>query len=71
MKEKELRVGDKCPQCDAVAEKRVCSVCGIERIEIDCGHFEQPQFISAGYGDGKELYHDFCEDCSDKLSGNE
>ena len=59
----EIKIGDRCPQCGAKAEKRVCSVCGIEKVEIDCGHFAQPLFITAGHYDGSESDKDFCEDC--------
>ena len=54
----EIKIGDRCPQCNAKAEKRVCSECGAERIEIDCGHFMQPLFISAN---SKGI--DICYDC--------
>jgi len=63
MKEKELKVGDKCPQCGQIAELRKCSVCGVEEVEIDCGHFAQPQFISAGHHNGLDMNEDFCENC--------
>lgn len=59
----EIKIGDRCPHCGAKAELRKCSVCGIEKVEIDCGHFMQPLFISAGHYDGSESDKDFCEDC--------
>jgi hypothetical protein len=58
---------EECSPCWTARQARTCSVCGREADLIDCGHYDQPWPITAGWGNGNDLGHDYCEDCSDAL----
>lgn len=52
------REGEICPDCGAVAELKICEVCGVQAWIIDCGHYTQPRPLAAD-----EYGHIMCEDC--------
>lgn len=51
-----------CKKCEKNYELRICSECGTKAGILDCGHVQQPTFISAS-----ESGDAICDNCAEKI----
>lgn len=52
-----------CDRCKKKSEVRICDECGARAEIIDCGHSQQPTFISASEKCGMPI----CDYCAEKI----